>query len=163
MKYILIIGFLLPIFAFSQDCKLIKETDPYTKDTKLSTGFIALNGGSVTFDADSKEIDIFFTIKGNDICFDNNSTAYLLFEGSKTKSSFRNGGTMNCEGLFHFIYKNSTSTTTILKKMATQKIASIVFIGNNKKESTISVKPEMQEAVMTLANCLINEAKTLIK
>lgn len=159
---------LTPFFALAQDstainCKLINSTDPYTKETKLSTGFIYLKGASVTIDADSKEIDVLFSIEGIDKCFDNNSTAAIFFEGVKTKMTSRNGGTMNCEGLFHFIFRNTALTTTILQKMMTQKINHIVFTGNGKKESIVTVKPETQQQLMDQATCLVNEAKSLIK
>ncbi len=174
MKNIVILLLLSPIFAAAQDsvvlsdnrqipCKLIKETDPYTKQTRLSTGFIALKGGSITIDADSKEIDVLFSIEGVDKCFDNTSMSAIFFEGVKTKMSSRNGGTMNCEGLFHFVFKNTALTTSVLQKMMTQKINHIVFTGNNKKESIISIKPEQQEMLMAVVTCLVIEAKTLIK
>lgn len=163
MKNILALVFLLPLFTTAQDCKLIKETDPYTKEKKLSTGFIYLDGGSVTIDADSKEIDVLFSVDGADKCFDNNSMAAIFFEGVKTKMSSRNGGTMNCEGLFHFVFKNTASASTILQKMMTMKINHLVFTGNNKKESFLKISPEKQQILMTLATCLVNEAKTLIR
>ena len=168
MKYIINLLLLLPLFSDAQDsiaigCKLTRETDPFTKETRLSTGFIFFNGGSVTIDADSKEIDLLFSIEGADKCYDNNSTAFVFFEGVKTKLSSRNGGTMNCEGLFHFVFKNTASTPSLLQKVMTQKINHIVFTGNNKKESTINIGPVEQEAFTKLANCLVNEAKTLIK
>ncbi len=166
MKYWLALIVIAPFFAIAQDCKLHKETDPYTKETKLSTGFIYLNGGSVTIDADSKEIDILFSVEGSDKCYDNNSTAEIIFEGIKSKSSTRNGGTMNCEGLFHFIFRNSKSTpTTLLQRMCTKKITQIVFTSNDKKQTktTVTINPEDQENLMNLANCLVNEARALIK
>lgn len=64
MKLLLTIVLLLPLFSYAQNCKLNKETDPYTKETKLSTGFIIFSGGSVTIDADSKEVDMLFPLKG---------------------------------------------------------------------------------------------------
>ena len=162
-KYSIVLALVFPVSLYAQDCKLTRETDPYTKETKLSTGFIFFDGGSVTIDADSKEIDVLFSIEGSDKCFDNNSMAAIFFEGIKTKMNSRNGGTMNCEGLFHFVFKNAASTTTLLQKLSTQKINHIVFTGNNKKESTVNLGPQEQEALMALATCLINEAKTLIK
>jgi hypothetical protein len=163
MKYIFLLTLVISISASAQECKLIKETDPYTKETKLSTGFIFLKGGSVTVDADSKEIDILFSIEGADKCYDNNASAVIILEGSKTKTTLRNGGTMNCEGLFHFIFKNSASTTSILKKLTSQKITQVIFTGNNKKETIITLTPEQQQALLTLSNCLVNDAKALIK
>lgn len=171
MKKFLSILLLLPLFTSAQDttakkpldCKLRREQDPYTKETRLSTGFLKLGGASVTIDADSKEIDVLFTIDGADKCYDNNSVAAIFFEGVKTKMSNRNGGTMNCEGLFHFIFRNTVNPQTPLQKIMTQPINRIVFTGNNKAETTITISPENQEKLMTLATCLVNEAKTLIK
>jgi len=130
MKYIFIIYLILPLFTFSQDCKLNKQTDPYTKETKLSTGFIELYKGSVTIDADSKEIDVFFAIEGNDKCFDNSSTAAIFFEGTKTKMTTRNSGSMNCEGFFHFNFKNSA--TTISQVMGKRKLKSFLAQSNSR-------------------------------
>jgi hypothetical protein len=168
MRKIFVFLLFSPLFSAAQDsvatgCKLNKEKDPFTKEIKLSTGFIFFDGGSVTIDADSKEVDVLFSIDGADKCFDNNSTASIFFEGVKTKMNSRNTGTMNCEGLFHFVFKNSLSTQSLLQKIMTQKINHILFTGNNKKESTITIKPADQEKLMTLATCLVTEARTLIK
>lgn len=163
MKIILLFILFYSASANGQECKLIKETDPYTKETLLSTGFIHVTGGSVTVDANSKEIDVLFSIAGADKCFDNNSTAVIYFEGSKVKTSLRNGGTMNCEGLFHFIFKNSINPTAVLKKITTQKITHIIFTGNNKKETTLTLSAEQQQALIQLSNCLVADAKSLIK
>ncbi len=163
MKCIFSLLLFVSIAAAGQECKLLRETDPFTKEVKISTGFIFVEGGSVTVDADNKEIVVLFSIEGADKCFDNNSTASIIFEGIKSKSASRNGGTMNCEGLFQFVFRNTASTTTLLQKLMTQKLASIVFTGNNKKESTLTVGPKEQEAIMRLTTCVVNEAKTLIK
>ena len=168
MKKILLLFLLSPMLSMAQDsteatCNLIRQTDPYTKGKTLSTGFINLDGGSVIIDANSTEIDIMFSISGVDKCYDNNSVAWIFFEGVKTKFTSRNGGTMNCEGLFHFIYKNTSSANTVLQKLMTMKTNRIVFTGNNKKETIINIKPGDQEKFMALLTCLVNEAKTLIK
>lgn len=166
MKYFVLFLLVLPIAGLCQDCKLHKDIDPYTKETKLSTGFVFLTGGSVTIDADSKEIDVLFSIEGADKCYDNNSVAEIYFEGIKSKTTTRNAGTMNCEGLFHFVFRNSNSSpTTLLQRMCTKKITQIIFTSNDKKQTktTITVEPQEQEVLMNLANCLVNEAKTLIK
>lgn len=162
MKKILGLLFLLPFFGTAQDCKLIRETDPFTKETKISTGFIFVDGGSLTIDADKKEVVVLFSIDGAGKCFDNNSTATIMFEGLKSKSSARNGGTMNCEGLFQFVFRNTSSTTTLLQRLMTQKISTIVFTGSDKKEATLTVKPLEQALIMNMATCLVNESKTLL-
>lgn len=163
MKYIVIILLLLPIIAAAQECKLNKDTDPFTKETKLSTGFIRLQNASVTVDADKAEIDFFFSVNGSDKCFDNNSVAAVFFEGTKAKSTYRNSGSMNCDGFFHFTFKNTAGTASMLQKLSTQKISSIFFTGNNKTETRIAFMPEQQQAMIQLTTCLINEAKTLLK
>lgn len=167
MRYSFVFMLLLPLFSFAQDslqCKLNRETDPFTKEVKISTGFIELTGASVTIDASKTEIDFLFSIEGADRCYDNNnSTAVIFFEGTKAKLTVRNGGSMNCEGLYHFIFKNTTSTTSVLTKLTTMKINHIVFTGNNKKEANIEFTPADQQAFMTLANCLVTESKTLLK
>jgi len=162
MKKIIGLLFLLPLFGTAQDCKLIRETDPFTKEIKISTGFIFVDGGSLTIDADKKEVLVLFSVEGAAKCFDNNSTAIIMFEGLKSKTSARNGGTMNCEGLFQFVFRNTTSTTTLLQRLMTYKIASIIFTDSNKKESTLTVKPIEQTLIMKMATCLINESKTLL-
>lgn len=164
MRFFLSILLMLPLISLAQDCMLTRETDPFTKETKISTGFFALDGGSVTIDATSTEIDFLFSIEGADRCFDNNSTAAIFFEGPKLiKFNTRNGGSMNCEGLFHFIFKNTATPNTLLNRIMTQKINHIFFTGNNKKEVTITLTPNDQQALMALVTCLVNEAKTLIK
>ena len=73
---------------------------------------------------------------------------------------------MNCEGLFHFTFRNSkASPTTLLQRICTRKITQIVFISNDKKKTRTAVtfEPEQQEAVMTLANCLLTEARKLVQ
>lgn len=139
MKYGWLLGLLFPLCSKAQDCKLSKETDPFTKETKLSTGFMFFSGASLTIDADSKEVDLLFSLEGANRCLDNNSTAVVHFEGTKVKMNLRNAGTMNCEGLFHFIYKNAVNTTTQLQKLTTQKISQIVFTDANKKRRRLSL------------------------
>ena len=163
MRYILIACLFSPFFSMGQECKLNSEKDPFTKEIKISTGFIPLDGGSVTIDATKTEIDFLFSIEGVDRCFDNNSTALVFFEGTRLKLTARNGGSMNCEGLFHFIFRNTASLPSMLTKMTTQKINHIAFTGNNKKVSTINLSPADQQLFMSLAACLVNEAKELIK
>ncbi len=163
MKYYWLLGLIFPFYTLAQDCKLNKETDPFTKETKLSTGFMFFSGASLTIDADSKEVDLLFSLEGANKCFDNNSTAIVYFEGTKVKMNLRNAGTMNCEGLFHFIYKNSVNTTTQLQKLTGQRISQIVFTDANKKEMTVTLTGKDQELLIALGTCLVKEAKTLIR
>lgn len=147
--------------AASQECQLIKETDPYTKLTRISSGFLELSGASVTVDADKKEIDILFSIP-NDRCFDDECGAMIYFTGTKLKLSLRNTGTMNCEGLFHFIFRNGTSVNYQLKKLATMKVNQIVFTDRNKKEIEVNLNPTAQEAFQRAVQCVSQEALKLL-
>ena len=155
----------MPFATLAQDsCKLIKETDPFTRQTRLSTGFIYMDGGSVTVDADHKEVIVLFNLDGPEKCFDDNSTAEVFFEGLKSKTLSRNQGTMNCEGLFQFVFRNSPGTpTTTLQRLCTKKITHIIFTGNGKKPVTVNFGPKEQEALMVLTNCLVTQGKGLIK
>ena len=173
MKYIGPLLCLLPLFLSAQqqtratgqpsvaNCKLVKETDPYTRETKLSSGFITLQGASLTIDADNKEIDFFFAI--SDKCFNDASTVFIYFEGSKTKTTYRNSGSINCEGYFHFVFKNGITTPTVLKKLASQKTANFIFTGSDNKTTTVSLLPDQQKILMDITACMIEESRTLIK
>lgn len=163
MKGFIILLLFIATAACGQDCKLNRETDPFTKDVKLSTGFISLQGASVTVDADSKEIDLFFKVNGKDKCFETNSTAAVFFEGTKSKLNYRNSGSMNCDGYFHINFKNLTGTNSLLQRLASQKIARMVFSNANKEIASVTFTPEQQDFFMTKANCLVTEAKTIIK
>jgi hypothetical protein len=163
MKFLAVIALFFPGMLFAQDCKLKKTTDPYTKEIKLSTGFIQLQGTSLSIDADSKEIDFLFSMDGKEKCFGDASTAVVFYEGTKQKGNFRNGGPVNCEGFFHIIFRNGPATPALLQKLITQKITSIVLTGNNKALTTITLSPEEQQMIMTRGDCLVKEAKTLVK
>ena len=165
IKYLYIFVVLLPLATTAQDsarleCKLAKDTDPYTRETRLSSGFISLQGASLTIDADKKEIDFFFAIP--DRCFSDASTVFIYFEGSKTKTTYRNTGSMNCEGYFHFIFRNGTTPPTVLKKLASQKVANFVFTDNDKKTVIISLLPDQQKKVMDAAACIVQESQSLL-
>ena len=146
----------------AQECNLIKETDPYTRQTRLSTGFIDLTGASLVADADSKEIDIMITFK-TDRCFDDGCTAMIYFEGGKQKLSLRNGGTMNCEGLFHFIFRNGPTVNYQLKKMASQPISHMVFTDRNEKTIPVTLSVQQQEKLRQALLCFTQEAPQLLQ
>jgi len=163
MKYMLAIIFLVPLWVSAQDCKVKRTTDPYTKEVKMSTGVIPLQGASLSVDADSKEIDFFFSIDGKERCFSDASAIVIVYEGTKMKSNFKNAGPVNCEGVVHLTFKNQATTPTLLQRLITQKIISIQLTGTNKSQTTINFSPEAQQTLMTKADCLIKEAKTLLK
>jgi len=163
MKHLIFILLSLPLFSVGQDCKPRKSTDPYTKEVKLSSGFIKLDGLSVSVHADSKEIDILFSFSAKEKCFNDAATVQVFFDSTKQKANFRNSGPMNCEGFFHVIFKNGQGTPSLLKRLYTQRITSLVFTGNNKEKTTITLDEEQQENVKKQIECIVIEGKTLLK
>jgi len=166
MRYLLIIVCLFPLWLQAQDCKLKKTTDPYTKEMQFSTGFIQLDGASLAINADSKEIDFFFSMDGKEKCLSDASSIIVNYEGKKMKATFRNNGAVNCDGIFHIIFKNMATTPTLLQRVITQKIVSLQFINDNNTKKpmlNIDLSEDQQQALMTKGDCLVKEAKTLIK
>ena len=163
MKRIQLILMILPFYGLGQDCSIKRSTDPYTKETKVSTGLIELQGASLAIEADSKEIDFFFSMTGVEKCFSDASTAVVVYESTKMKGNYKNGGPVNCNGFFHIIFRNGPATPALLQRLITQKITSIQFTGNDKSQTTVTFSPEDQLALMAKADCLIKEAKTLVK
>jgi hypothetical protein len=163
MRLTLCILFLLPLLSRAQDCSLKKEPDPFSTKSRLSTGFFDIPGGSLSIDASSREIDFFFLLSGsNTKCFDENSEATLVFEGGKLKSLLKNGGAMNCDGSFHIIFKNSNYTPSVLQRITTRKVITILLKDANEKITTISLSAGQQQTLMQLASCVAKEAKTLL-
>jgi hypothetical protein len=166
MKHLLVLFLTLPCIAFAQNCELKKEIDPFTQQPKLSTGFMKFSGTAnrVSLDmvADGKEIKLLFSL-GEGSCFDDQSTAAFVFDGSKTKSTQRNASSMNCEGIFTTVFRNTTITPSVLQKLAAKKLTSISLTDNTGKKIEISLKDDEKQWLMEKAACLVTEAKTLIK
>jgi hypothetical protein len=158
-----VLVFLLPVCSLAQDCNLKKTTDPYTKETRYSSGLIALKGAGLSIDGDSKEINFFFTVDSKEKCFNDACTAVIIYEGTKQKATFRNSGPMNCDGFFHIIFKNGVATPTLLQRLVTQKIISIEINDSNKAKTTIYLSPEEQQKISTYGSCVVNESKALVK
>ncbi|MGC4034559.1 MAG: hypothetical protein QM764_01270 [Chitinophagaceae bacterium] len=163
MQKLFFLILLLPFAAIAQDCTIKKETDQFTREPKISTGYIPLQSSSLTIDADKKEFDFFFTVEGKDKCFDDQSTLVIMLEGSKTRNTFRNSGSMNCEGLFHFTVRNGPETPFQVKRFTTIKITQLIFtVNNSTKPVVLTLTPEQQDAVMKAVNCIAPEAKKLV-
>ncbi len=152
-----------PLLGFTQDCKVKKTTDPYTREVKVSSGPIQLQGATLSIDADGKEVDFFFSMDGKEKCFSDASNVVIIYEGTRVKGNFKNNGPMNCDGIFHIIFKNQVTTPALLQRLLTQKITSIQFTGNNKAQTLINFSPEEQQNLMSKGDCLVKEAKKLIK
>ncbi len=169
MKHFIAVLFLIPFSVAAQECNLKKEKDHVSLAPKLSTGFFPINAGInralLSIDANNKEIDFFFSLNNgaDSRCFDGASTAVVNFEGERVKVNYKNTGSMNCEGLFHFTFKNSTATPSALQRIGAKKISSIVFTGNNKTQVILPFREEDQQQFMKMVNCMITESKTLIQ
>lgn len=153
--------FLLPLHSGAQDCKLIRDTDPYTREVRLSSGFIVLTGAQLSIESDSKEIDYFITIPSK--CFDDASTVWIFFAGNRVKTTYRNAGSRNCDGYFHFKYRNGATTNSVMQRLSTMKVEKMVFTGTDKKEVEVLFDEQEQLALMQATACMIAESKTLIK
>jgi hypothetical protein len=166
MKKFVFLLLLLPVFSLAQDCSLKKSTDAFTHETKLSTGFQNFTGNgltvSISADATSKEIDFFIWIKNENKCFNAESTANVIFESERTKALFRNNGSMNCDGVFHFIFKNTPATPSWLNRLMTKRVASIKLTTTDGKEMTISFNEDQKKLFQQMAVCMGTEGKTLI-
>ncbi|HEV8504788.1 MAG TPA: hypothetical protein VGQ53_05295, partial [Chitinophagaceae bacterium] len=132
---------------------------PYTREIKVSTGLVTLNNAQYSIQATKSEIDFMFSLEGK--CFDDVSTASVFFDGTRVKSNFKNSGTMNCEGLFHFTFRNTNPLPSALSNLGTKKITAIRFKDNTNKETGIILTADQQQMLTTLVNCMINEAKKL--
>jgi hypothetical protein len=162
MKYPFCLLLLLPLYTIAQDCKLKNRKDPYTREIKLSTGFIQLGGAQVSMEGSKSEVDFMFSF-GSGKCFDDACTAALYYEGSKVKNNFKNNGTMNCDGLFHFTFRNTNPTPSALQNLATKKVTSIHFKDNTKKEIVVTLTAEQQQIFASQAACIISETKKLLQ
>lgn len=163
MKYLIIIAMTLPFLAGAQagDCKLVRDTDSYTKQTRLSTGFIKMTGAQLNIESDGKEIDLFFIVA--DKCFADGSNVYVYFEGIKARMFYRNTGSMNCDGYVHIKFPNRATPNTTLKRFATNKVNQIIFVASDKKEKVITLTDEEKDQLQQLASCLIEEASQNVK
>lgn len=169
MKPLFFLLALLPVIGYSQECTIKKTVDPYSHETKLSTGFAAIGGGMdrfyISIDATKTDIDFIFSLnKGKEgKCFTDASSLVLTYEGGKLKSTLRNSGAMNCEGSFTLNFKNASTMASALKNLSTKKLIGLRFTGNNKEVTEIMIPEKFQETILKMTNCLLTEAKTLLQ
>ena len=161
MKPVGLLLLLLPCFGLAQDCNLKSSKDPYTREVKVSTGLVQVNNAQYSIEATKSQIDFLFVLDGK--CFDDNSTASVFFTGTKMKSNFRNGGTMNCTGLFHLTFRNTNPSQSNLQNLASKKISAIRIKDNTNKEMGIEFNEEQQSMLMKQINCVLEEAKKLLQ
>ena len=163
MKYIIFFACLLPLSLLAQDCNLKKGKDAITSKPTLSTGFIDLPNTTLSIDMNSKEIDFFFVLDNRAVkCLDEETEVVVLFEGGKLKVQFKNSGSMNCDGIFHIIFKNSAYTPSQLTKLGSKKIIGLQITSTNPKPYIINFTPAQQQILMNTISCVIKEAKTVL-
>ncbi|MBA2745957.1 MAG: hypothetical protein H0U44_07020 [Flavisolibacter sp.] len=169
MKSSLLLLFILSfvsIESFSQECKLRKSIDQFSQEPKLSSGFMnfsTVKGEriSLSIEADSKEVRLLFSLKGN--CFNDQSTAAFSFEGSKSKNTQKNTSSMNCDGVFTIVFRNTNTTPSALQKIGKQKLTTILFTSSNNQKIEVQLTEDERALVVEKANCMITESKSLIK
>ena len=165
MKFLLPLLFALPISVMGQDCPLKKTKDQFSQEPKLTTGFVPLGNAKITMDADSKEIHFLFVLGNNGEmkCFEEASTLSVSFDGISSKTNLRNNGSMNCEGYYDVVFKNTPSTQGNLNRFTTHNIKSLTFTGSNKTVTVVTLSDDQKELFKKLATCIITESKSLIK
>lgn len=143
-----------------------KLKDKFSQEPIYSSGFMHFTGSkgekvSLSVEADSKEIRLLYSIKEN--CFNDQSTVVFTFDGSKSKSNMKAGNAMNCDGIFTVVFRNSTTTSYALNKIATLKTTAMQFTGSNGQKIELVLTDEEKLNLQVKTDCLVKEAKTLIK
>ena len=154
----------LPFFTVAQDCNLKNEKDRFNQDTRLTTSFKQLGAGSNKFllsiSADKKEIDFFIALENSATCFNDLSRALVTFD-NKQRGTYRNGGTNNCKGYFHFIFPNQEKLNANLTNLSIKRISTIQFTDSKNNKEIITLRAEDQEAIMKFTSCVLNELEKL--
>ena len=164
MKSVLLFFILFPLISSAQECDLRNEKDRFNQDPRLTTGFKKLGAGSNTFllsiSADKKEIDFFFSIENSATCFNDISRALVTFD-NKQRGTYRNGGTTNCRGYFHFIFPNQEKLNQNLINISEKKVVTIQFTDSKNNKEILTLRPEDQDEVMKLTACVLAELEKL--
>jgi hypothetical protein len=150
----------------AQDCELRDDKDQYNQGVRLTTGFKEFAKGENEFifsvSADKRELDLFFSLSNpNGICFDDYSRATVIFEGGKQRATFKNGGTTNCKGNFHFVFKNQETQPVSLTNISQKKVEKIILAGSSEKKIELTPTAEEQELIKTMINCVVKELEKL--
>jgi hypothetical protein len=160
MKFLFSLLFFIPLLLHAQDCSIKTEKDQFTQQERLTTGFMQFTNCRLSVTADPKELDFFIAVP-NGKCFDDASTLSIVFDDGRTKATFRNSGSMNCEGFFHFTLRNTPTSNSNLQRLETKKVRSFVLTNGN-VITTILFNENQQQQLQTAVGCLSKEAKTLL-
>jgi hypothetical protein len=163
MKFFFFLCLLSPFALLAQDCQLIKGKDDISGKPTLSTGFMDLPGATLSIDVRSREIDFFFVLDSHAVkCLDEETEAVVMFEGGKQKTQFKNSGSLNCDGIFHIIFKNSAFTPSALTRLGAKKIVGIQITGSSFKPFALTLNAQQQVSLQNSINCVIREAKSVL-
>ena len=164
MKYVAFLLVLLPSFINAQDCTLKNEKDRFNQDPRLTTGFITLGAGNDKFllsvSADKKEVDYFFALDNSAMCFNDYSRVVITFV-TKQKGNFKNGGTTNCKGYFHFVFPNQQNLNANLTSLSQKTIATLQFPDTGPAKKIITLRAEDQDTIIKLTTCVLAELEKL--
>lgn len=164
MKLIILFITLISLTAAAQDCTLKNEKDRFNQDPRLTTGFVSLGAGNDKFllsiSADKREVDYFFALDNSTMCFDDYSRVMITFD-NKSRGNYKNGGTTNCRGYFHFIFPNQERLNPSLSYLSQKKIATIQFSDRENNKKILTLRPEDQEKIVQLSNCVMAELEKL--
>jgi len=164
MKQLLILILFFPFIINAQDCNLKNEKDRLNQDPRLTTGFKSIGAGSNKFllsiSADKKEIDNFFALDKSATCFNDLSRVLVTFE-NKQRGTYKNGGTTNCKGYFHFIFPNQQNLNVNRDNLSEKKIVSLQFTGVDNKKEILTLRPEDQEEMIKITTCVLAELEKL--
>lgn len=148
----------------AQDCMLKNEKDRFNQDPRLTTGFVSFGGGNDKFllsiSADKKEIDYFFALDHSATCFNDISRVMVTFV-SKQRANFKNGGTTNCKGYFHFVFPNQQNLNPNLTNLSQKKIATIQFTDTDNNKKILTITPQDQDKIIQLTTCVLAELEKL--
>jgi hypothetical protein len=155
---------LSPLFIIAQECELKNEKDRFNQDPRLTTGFKKLGAGSNSFllsiSADKNEIDFFFALENSVTCFNDISRALITFD-NKQRATYRNGGTTNCKGYFHFIFPNQEKLNQNLIHLAEKMITTIQFTDSKNNKEILTLRTEDKEEIRQLTACVLDELEKL--
>ena len=70
---------------------------------------------------------------------------------------------MNCEGAFHFTFRNSETTPSRLARFTDKKVSSLKFTSTDKKTVELKLSEEQKQQLQRMVICVVRDAKTLIK
>ena len=168
MKLLLALLLTFPFVGRAQECHLKKEVDKFTQQPKWTTGLLNFKQGknpfSLIIDATASDIDFLFSLSssGSSLCFNDASTAVVSFDSTRVKLTLHNGGTMNCDGYFHFNFRNTEPVPGNLQRLSAFKVNTIKFT-NEKTVTEVSLDADQKKLLQDAIRCIIQEAPTLNK